>query len=158
MPACTLLHFKGTQTCEHDYMPSVARKYRLHHLLWDLGWVDFKYGCSTVCQIMLGQTIIWQLGNMLEHANQGQPNPGLRADGSPVFRRRSVTHQVFPLDALNELLVQLGRQFGGDVERLLNGDPQLVVHLVQQAGVAVLARVPREMMSFLINFTVWFNS
>ena len=56
----------------------------------------------------------------------------------------SLTHQVFPLDALDELLVQLGRQFGGDVERLLDRDPQLVVHLVQQAGVAVVPSVPLE--------------
>ena len=51
---------------------------------------------------------------------------------------------MFPLDALDELLVQLGRQFGGDVERLLDRDPQLVVHLVQQAGVAVVPSVPLE--------------
>ena len=49
---------------------------------------------------------------------------------------------MLPLDALNELLVQLGRQLGGDVERLLDRHPQLVVHLVQQSGVAVLPRVP----------------
>ena len=49
---------------------------------------------------------------------------------------------MLPLDALDELLVELGREFVGDVERLLDRHPQLVVHLVEQAGVAVLAGVP----------------
>ena len=34
-----------------------------------LGWVDFDFGCSTVCHILLEQIIIWQnwLGKMGEH-------------------------------------------------------------------------------------------
>ena len=54
------------------------------------------------------------------------------------------THQVLPLDALDELLVEPGGQLGRHVERLLDGHPQLVVHLLQQARVAVLAGVPGE--------------
>ena len=56
----------------------------------------------------------------------------------------TLTHQVLPLDALDELLVEPGGQLGRHVERLLDGHPQLVVHLLQQARIAVLSCVPSK--------------
>ena len=34
--------------------------YRVFHLLWDLGWDDFDFSCSTVCPVLLGLMEIWQ--------------------------------------------------------------------------------------------------
>ena len=46
---------------------------------WDLGWIDFDFGFSTVCPILLGQTEILQ--NWLGSGTM--PNLGLRGDASP---------------------------------------------------------------------------
>ena len=35
---------------------SVKLKYRVYHLLVDLGWVDLGFECSTVCRILRGLT------------------------------------------------------------------------------------------------------
>ena len=56
----------------------------------------------------------------------------------------SLSHQVLPLDTLQQLQQQPAGQLRGHPERLLDGQPQLVVHLLQQAGLAVLAGVPVE--------------
>ena len=39
---------------------SVKLKYRVYHLLVDLGWVDLGFECSTVCRILRGLTGIRQ--------------------------------------------------------------------------------------------------
>ena len=48
--------------------------------LVSLGWVEFDFGYSTVCQILLGLMRVWQKGlsswaGWVEHPNQNQPNP-----------------------------------------------------------------------------------
>ena len=35
-------------------------KYRVTHLLANLGWVDFDFGCSTLCLVLLGLMGSWQ--------------------------------------------------------------------------------------------------
>ena len=35
-------------------------KYRVAHLVVNLGWVDMDFECSTVCPILLGLMGIWQ--------------------------------------------------------------------------------------------------
>ena len=62
----------------------------------------------------------------------------------PLLEGTLTTHQVLPLDALDELLVEPGGQLGRHVERLLDGHPQLVVHLLKQARIAVLSCVPSK--------------
>ena len=56
-------------------------------MVCDLGWVDFRFGCSTVCPNLIGQMGICQLaeqiGNMVEHPNPCQINPGLRPHETP---------------------------------------------------------------------------
>ena len=37
-----------------------AKMYRVSHLVVHLGWVDFKFLCSTTCQILLQMSGIWQ--------------------------------------------------------------------------------------------------
>ena len=59
-------------------------------------------------------------------------------------RRESISHQVFPLDALNELLVELLGHLGSDVESLLNGQTELVVHFLQQTRVAILSGISKK--------------
>ena len=34
--------------------------YRVAHLVANLGWVDFKFDCSTVCLILPGLMGVWQ--------------------------------------------------------------------------------------------------
>ena len=53
-----------------------------------LGFVDLYFECSTVCLTLHGPIgnlaeVAGQLGKMVEHRNQIQPNPGLRAHGTP---------------------------------------------------------------------------
>ena len=69
---------------ERDKIMSYLTLYRVSHLVWDLGWVDFDFGCSTIWTTLTGQTGFWmkRLDNMVEHTNQSQLNPGLRADGA----------------------------------------------------------------------------
>ena len=62
--------------------------YRVAHLLANLGWVDFDFGCSTLCQVLPGLMGKWQ--NLLSSwarcwniPNQSQPNPGSPGDVSP---------------------------------------------------------------------------
>ena len=43
------------KTCQHYPVSWSLDKYRVVHLLWDLGWVDMDVGCYTVCQILLGR-------------------------------------------------------------------------------------------------------
>ena len=42
------------------YTGNLSIKYRVRHLVADLGWVDFVFGCSTVSQILLGKIRISQ--------------------------------------------------------------------------------------------------
>ena len=54
--------------------------YRVSQLFVDLGWVDLYFGCCTVCPNLPWLKVIWQkrpvqMGNMVEHLNQSQPNP-----------------------------------------------------------------------------------
>ena len=55
-----------------------------------LGRADLNFECSTVCPILPGLMGIWQkrLGKMVEHPNQSQPNPGLRAHGDTLSARK----------------------------------------------------------------------
>ena len=62
--------------------------YRVAHLLANLGWVDFDFGCSTLCLFLPGlmrNWLIWMSRwavwwNMLNHS---QPNPTVRPDAPP---------------------------------------------------------------------------
>ena len=38
----------------------ILSRYRVTHLLANLGWVDLGFDCSTVCPILLGLVGIWQ--------------------------------------------------------------------------------------------------
>ena len=63
-------------------------KYRVTHLLANLGWVDLDFDCSTVCLILLQLVGIWpeaaeQLARWWNIPNQSQPNTGLPGDWSP---------------------------------------------------------------------------
>ena len=61
-------------------------KYRVFHLLRDLGWVDFPFlmfHCLPNSAWADGNQWVEstkQLHNTVEHPNPSQPNPGLRAD------------------------------------------------------------------------------
>ena len=57
--------------------------YRVTLVVVDLGWVDFDFGHSIVglCLAESGG----QLGEMVEHPAQSQPNPGLRPPESPCI-------------------------------------------------------------------------
>ena len=37
-------------------------RYRVRHVVVDLGWVDTYFGCSTTCPILPGQLEVWQNG------------------------------------------------------------------------------------------------
>ena len=52
-----------------------------------LGFFDLDFECSTVCLALLGLMEIWQkqLGKMVKHRNQSQPNPGLSSLGTPCI-------------------------------------------------------------------------
>ena len=52
-------------------------------------WVDLDFECSTVCPILPGKLaeVAEQLGKIVEHPNQSQPNPGECADGTPWKRQ-----------------------------------------------------------------------
>ena len=57
--------------------------YRAVHLLGGLGWVDFDFGCSTLCLVLTGLMGNWlstwaRQWNIVEH--QSQLNPAIRAD------------------------------------------------------------------------------
>ena len=64
--------------------------YRVTHLLANLGWVDFDFGCSTLCLVLPGQMVNWQnwmrsWARWWNIPNQSQPNPGLPGDVSPYI-------------------------------------------------------------------------
>ena len=56
-----------------DGLMSVGYKrdllYRVTHLLANLGWVDFDFGCSTLCLVLPGKLaeLAEHLGKMVEH-------------------------------------------------------------------------------------------
>ena len=57
--------------------------YRVNLVVVDLSWVDFSFGHFSICLALLWQMGVcqnWlctvQLGKMMEHPNQSQPNPG----------------------------------------------------------------------------------
>ena len=60
--------------------------YKVSHL----GWVDLNLEFYNICPILcllirnLAEPAV-QLGKMVEHLNQSQPNQGLRADGTPCM-------------------------------------------------------------------------
>ena len=63
-------------------------KYRVTHLLVNLGWVDFDFGCSILCLVLPGRMGNWQ--NWLSSwarrwniPNQSQPNLGSPGDVLP---------------------------------------------------------------------------
>ena len=68
----------------------VGSIFRVTHLLANLGWVDFEFGCSTLCLVLPGLMGKWQnwlstwsrWGNI---PNQSQPNQGLPGDGPPCI-------------------------------------------------------------------------
>ena len=62
--------------------------YRLTHLLMNLGWVDFNFGCYTLCLVLPGLMGNWQnwlscWARWWNIPNQNQPNPCSLGDGSP---------------------------------------------------------------------------
>ena len=71
-------------------MERMKALYKVGHQVADLGWVDFVFGCSAICQILLGKVIIRQYWhssrarcwNSQDHI---QPNPGPRPDASPCI-------------------------------------------------------------------------
>ena len=75
---CTVVSHDRFRLLSH-FSPYVLPTYRVRHALWDLGWIDFDFGFSTVCPILLGQTEILQ--NWLGSGTM--PNLGLRGDASP---------------------------------------------------------------------------
>ena len=56
----------GTVTFRRDSMAATLfavqndDRYRVNHHLSDLSLVVFDFGCSTICQILLGQMSVWQ--------------------------------------------------------------------------------------------------
>ena len=65
-------------------------RYRVTHLLANLGWVDLDFDSSTVCSILHGLVGIWQKrlsswARWWNIPNQSQPNPGSPGDGSPCI-------------------------------------------------------------------------
>ena len=64
--------------------------YRVAHLLANLGWVDFDFGCSTLCLVLLGLMGNWQkwLSSWARCWNiidQSHPNQTIPADGPPCI-------------------------------------------------------------------------
>ena len=51
-------------------------RYRLTMVFRDMGWVDYDFSHSTVCQVLLRQMGVWQkMARCWKISNQGQPNP-----------------------------------------------------------------------------------
>ena len=64
--------------------------YREGHLLGQLRWVDFDFGCSILCLVLLRLMGNWQnwLTSWAQWWNiiaQSQPNPSICADGPPYI-------------------------------------------------------------------------
>ena len=62
--------------------------YRVTHLMVHSGWVDFDYGCSTLCLVLPGLLGNWQnwlisWARWWNIPNPSQPNPGLSGELSP---------------------------------------------------------------------------
>ena len=68
-----------------DYL---GLKFRVIHRVTDSDWVDFDFGFSTVCPILVGHMRVWKNGlrswiRLVKHPNKSQPNLGPRPDGIP---------------------------------------------------------------------------
>ena len=65
---------KLLRTCLNSVLIGIL-PYRVTLVVMDLGWVDFHFGHSTVCLVLLGQLGIWQnrLGKMVVRDHQGHP-------------------------------------------------------------------------------------
>ena len=62
---CFHLRTVKSEVCSVFSPDVMSVLYRVTLVVADLGWVDYDFGHSTVCQVLLGQTGIWQnrLGN-----------------------------------------------------------------------------------------------
>ena len=65
-------------------------KYRVTHLLANLGWVDFDLGCSIIlpsCSAASAKfpPVQAESGRLWNSQNPSQPNPGSPGDGSPCI-------------------------------------------------------------------------
>ena len=66
----------------------------------NLGWVDFHFGCSTLCLVLPGLMGNWQIWLSIRARwwnlpNQSQPNPGSPGDVSPRTLTKIPTRQAY---------------------------------------------------------------
>ena len=92
----------------------ITETYRETHHVSDPRWVEFDFGCSTICQVLIGlmrdrQNRQSRWSRCVENPNQCQPNQGPTLDRPPCTTRphHRLTIQCFihPNDRLHTLAI-----------------------------------------------------
>ena len=100
----------------------ITETYRETHHVSDPRWVEFDFGCSTICQVLIGlmrdrQNRQSRWSRCVENPNQCQPNQGPTRDRPPSLRDKTGSHSplaIFQLYLLNYVIIPIGNNPRGN--------------------------------------------
>ena len=78
---------------------------RVFHLLWELGWDDLDFWCSTVCPILLGLSANWQKG-----PSRWPRRWDIQIKGNPTAVHDQMNHSVQYFRSVSDLISQSYRE------------------------------------------------